>query len=187
VTHIIHAAWEVNFGLPLETFEKVHIAGVRNLIDLALSSRHISPPIFTFVSSVGAAVLYEGETLEPTVGDRDGQILVPEIPIDNPAICMSQGYSQSKYVCERIIVEAVKARTSLRAMISRVGQLSGDTYSGTWARNEYLPILYRSILTIGLAPSYFRASQGLCLNSSHLLTCVSSHGDWFQLTSRLQL
>ncbi|KIJ50947.1 hypothetical protein M422DRAFT_44181 [Sphaerobolus stellatus SS14] len=155
LTHIIHSAWNVNLVQPLSSFEKIHIAGVRHLIDLALSSPQSRPPRLVFLSTIGAAVGYKGPVIEPASGVREGQILVPEGPVKDPSIPMPNGYCRSKYVCERIIVEAVEAKIGLRATICRVGQISGATTTGVWARNEYLPVLFRSMIALGSAPDFF--------------------------------
>ncbi|KAF8526258.1 male sterility protein-domain-containing protein [Hysterangium stoloniferum] len=151
ITHIIHAAWHVSFNLGLDSFERVHIAGVRHLIELALSSPQEKPPRLVFLSSIGAVVHYKGPSQPQTIGDHLEQVLVPESPLDDPSIILEHGYSQSKYISERIICNAV--HVGLRATISRVGQLSGHTVSGAWAKNEYIPIMLRSILALGLAPN----------------------------------
>ncbi len=44
VTSIIHVAWTVNFRLKLRSFAKDNIAGVRNLLNLALHAGHAHPP-----------------------------------------------------------------------------------------------------------------------------------------------
>jgi hypothetical protein len=46
------AAWRVDFNLALQSFEP-YVKGLRNLIDLALSSPHANPPRLLFTSSVG--------------------------------------------------------------------------------------------------------------------------------------
>lgn len=79
-----------------------------------------------------------------------GQTLVPEEPIDDPSIPMDQGYGQAKYVSERILVKAVEA--GLKTTIVRVGQLSGVTTNGAWSSSEHMPILFKSSVTLGMAP-----------------------------------
>ncbi|TFY76549.1 hypothetical protein EWM64_g7463, partial [Hericium alpestre] len=49
LTHIVHIAWLLNFNLILPSF-KPHLAGLHNLIALALASHRAAPPHFTFVS-----------------------------------------------------------------------------------------------------------------------------------------
>ena len=49
-THFIHNAWHVNYNECLESFEQVHIAGLRHLIDLVAMCRP-RPVAFLFISS----------------------------------------------------------------------------------------------------------------------------------------
>ncbi|EPQ58591.1 acetyl-CoA synthetase-like protein, partial [Gloeophyllum trabeum ATCC 11539] len=51
VTCIIHNAWRVDFNVSLSSMEPM-VAGTRNLLDFALSSKFTSPPKFLFVSSL---------------------------------------------------------------------------------------------------------------------------------------
>lgn len=46
------AAWRVDFNLALSSFE-VDLKGVRNFVELALSSPYDTPPRINLVSSVG--------------------------------------------------------------------------------------------------------------------------------------
>lgn len=123
----------------------MHIAGVRHLIDLALSSPHPHTPRLIFLSSVAAAGAYRGSS------HSGEQILVPEEPIDDPSIPLDQGYGQGKYVGERIVVAAVQA--GLRATVVRIGQLSGVTTTGAWSLSEHIPIMIRSSIALGMIPS----------------------------------
>ncbi|KAF8589651.1 acetyl-CoA synthetase-like protein [Ramaria rubella] len=139
VTHIFHLAWELNFNWPLERFEKMHIAGVRHLIDLANSSIRPTPPKLVFSSSIGAVANYRTS--------RN----VPEEPFSDPSVCGDNGYGEAKFVGERLI-DSASRRLHLPATIIRCGQLSGSTVSGAWARMEFIPVLLRSSLSLGLFP-----------------------------------
>ena len=124
----------------------MHIAGVRHLVDLALSSPQSCPPRLVFLSSIAAVGAYRGPH-----GKEVEQIIVPEEPIEDSSIPLDQGYGQSKYVSEQLIVKAGQA--GLPATIIRVGQLSGETTNGAWNVNEYVPILFRSSIALGMIPS----------------------------------
>ncbi|KIJ53853.1 hypothetical protein M422DRAFT_242115 [Sphaerobolus stellatus SS14] len=52
VMHIVPNAWRVYFNLSLLSF-KPNVKGLRNLIDLSLSSPFTEPPPIIFLSSVG--------------------------------------------------------------------------------------------------------------------------------------
>ncbi|KAF8592220.1 acetyl-CoA synthetase-like protein [Ramaria rubella] len=138
VTHIFHLAWELNFNWPLERFEKMHIAGVRHLIDLANSSTRPTPPKLVFSSSIAAVANYISRN-------------VPEEPFDDPSVCGDNGYGEAKYVAERLI-DSASRKLHLPATIIRCGQLSGSTVSGGWARTEFIPVLLKSSLSLGIFP-----------------------------------
>ena len=140
---MIHCAWYLNFNLILESYESVHVAGVRHLIDLCLSSPKPESPRFVFISSVAATAGYS----------VDGSP-VPEAPVVDPCAPLDQGYAQSKFVSERIVALAVE-RAGLQATVIRAGQLSGATESGIWNINEHIPILIRSSIDIGMLPEDF--------------------------------
>ena len=110
VTHIIHGAWQLNFNLRLEGFERVHIAGVRHLIDLALSSPKAECPRFVFLSSISAVANYRG-------GDS-----VPEERMDDISSA-DLGYGLSKLTGERL-VEVACEKAGLNGAIIRIGQIS---------------------------------------------------------------
>lgn len=130
----------------------MHIAGTRHLIDLALGSPRRRCPRLNFLSTLAAAIEYKGPSDTPIVGDTIGQILVPEKPIDDfSMVIQDQGYGQSKYVCERIIVNAISS--GLRATVCRVGQLSGMSTNGQWSKYEYSTILLRAIMTMRICPT----------------------------------
>lgn len=159
-TVILHLAWAVNFRMRLKSFEKDHIAGkptslmeqrrdctdstfsgVRNLINLALSSPHTSPPIFAFCSSVASC-----SALSPSS-------VVEERILENPNAASPLGYSRSKWVTEQICKSAALS-TALRGRVAvfRVGQLSGDTEKGVWNAQEAWPMLLASSKVTGALP-----------------------------------
>jgi thioester reductase-like protein len=68
---------------------------------------------------------------------------VPELALDDPALPTAQGYSESKWVAERLLHEAGKF-SGLSSAILRIGQIAGPVEgskarSGMWNRQEWLP------------------------------------------------
>ncbi|KAM5543039.1 hypothetical protein V8D89_003423 [Ganoderma adspersum] len=82
-THILLNAWKVNLNLSITSFEP-DMQGVRNFIDLALSSPCANAPVVMLVSSI--SVLWKW----------DGACPVPEVSIDDPTSPFGAGYSESK-------------------------------------------------------------------------------------------
>ncbi|KAJ6526458.1 hypothetical protein B0H19DRAFT_970583 [Mycena capillaripes] len=151
LTHIVHCAWPVNFSLMLPSFQ-THIRGVRNLIDLALSSTHTSPAHLTFLSSIAVVALW------------DGPRPAPEVSLDTPATCLNLGYAHAKYASEKILERAVAARPGFKAAIIRSGQISGAEGTGAWPRTEHIPMLIKSCVDFGLVPDGFPAVRWLPVN-----------------------
>lgn len=142
-TSIIHVAWTVNFRLKLRSFVKDNIAGVRNLLDLALTAPRSIPPRFTYCSSTAAIMN----------GDLDQHSELPEKLLPSPSAASPLGYSRSKWVAEHICLEAHK-RTSLHGRIAvvRVGQLAGDSTSGVWNTKEAWPMMLSTTRLIACLP-----------------------------------
>lgn len=123
--------WQVNFNLSLESFEP-HVEGTRHLIDFSAASAQHAPIFFT--SSVGA------------VGEwrlKNGDILVPEESIDDFSVPGYSGYSESKYITERLLEVAGK-QSGVCSAICRVGQIAGpvcfaESRMGMWNKQEWLP------------------------------------------------
>ncbi|PSR76147.1 hypothetical protein PHLCEN_2v8645 [Hermanssonia centrifuga] len=136
-THIIHNAWPVNFNLSLQFFDQ-NVRSLRNLIDLALSSHHASPPRLIFISSVGVL-----RHACPSLPVKEG-------PVD-PEIAVGSGYSESKWVAEKLLDEAA-SRSALRPLVVRVGQLSGSR-SGAWKETEWFPSLIQSSVYLKCFPA----------------------------------
>ncbi len=140
-TTIIHAAWTVNFSMRLSSLAKDNIAGLRNLLELALSSPNTIPPRFVFCSST-ASVL----------GSDPPRFIAEEVSKD-PQNSSSLGYSRSKWVAEAIC-ERAHQTTRLRDQISilRIGQLCGDGQNGMWSVTEAWPLMLSSLRVTGCLP-----------------------------------
>lgn len=137
ITTIIHSAWRVDFNITLSSFEPA-VRGVRNLIDLALGSPRDEPPRILFTSSIG--IVKTWLNIPP----------IKEDPIEDLSVINTNGYSESKWVCERILSIAAQ-ETPLRPVIIRVGQLSGGV-NGHWNVKEWFSGLVRASQIIGAAP-----------------------------------
>ncbi|KAL8933717.1 MAG: hypothetical protein Q9216_006236 [Gyalolechia sp. 2 TL-2023] len=159
-THIIHAAWPVNFQLTLSSFEP-QIQGLHNLLQLSLSSPYSIPAKLLFCSSVAAAL----GTPVPAK--------IPEKTIENLDHASNMGYGQSKLVGEHIVAAAVQT-ASAQATILRIGQVVGDTKHGMWTDREAIPAIVRSALTMGILPELKILCQWLPVDT--LAECVLEIG-----------
>ncbi|KAI4250995.1 MAG: hypothetical protein L6R42_008538, partial [Xanthoria sp. 1 TBL-2021] len=138
ITHIIHAAWPVNFQLPLPSFEP-HIQGLHNLLQLSLSSPYTSPAKLLFCSSVSTAL------------GAPSPSHIPESVIEDLDHASDMGYGRSKLVGEHIVAAAVRT-AGAQASILRIGQVVGDGKFGMWNDSEAFPSIVRSALTMGILP-----------------------------------
>lgn len=141
-TVVIHAAWAVNFSMRLSSFVKDHIAGLRNLINFALTRPKTEPPPrFLFCSST-ASVLGPHHTSP-----------IPERISHDPSSASPLGYSRSKWVAESICEQAhLHTRLKDRIAVLRIGQLCGDTESGIWNVTEAWPLMLSSVKVTGSLP-----------------------------------
>ncbi|KAJ5157506.1 acetyl-CoA synthetase-like protein [Penicillium canariense] len=141
VDTIIHNAWKVDFNHSIESFEDTHIRGIRHFVDFSLKSKHYAH--IHFVSSVSTVGAWT-----PEMGS-----LVPEVPMEDSAVVLPQGYGESKHTAERICLEASR-RSHVPTTIYRVGQIAGPTtLSGQWNPHEWLPTIIATSKAIGKIPN----------------------------------
>ncbi|EMD36404.1 hypothetical protein CERSUDRAFT_84555 [Gelatoporia subvermispora B] len=141
VTHIVHCAWEVNFNHTVHRFVDMQLKGVRNVVDLALSSSRPTPPRVVFLSSVAAVANYGGPESE-----------IPEKIFQDTSLPIHQGYAEAKFLAERLLVTASQ-RSGLPVTIIRGGQLSGSARTGAWNVMEVIPIFFQSCHLLDLVPN----------------------------------
>jgi len=153
--------WRIDFNMGLAAFED-DIKGVRNLIDLALSSSLSPPPHFLFPSS--PAVVHSTFYLLPSpkfnslfiLADYPGPAPMQEVAAD-VEMALGTGYGESKWICEEILAIS-RAETSLQPVIVRIGQVSGCV-NGYWKPSEWIPSIIQSMAVTGCLPSSDRVSK----------------------------
>lgn len=137
---IIHNAWTVNFVVPLQAFENVHVKGTRTLIDLALTATHRVH--MCLISSTSTVYFWPKKHIGA----------VPEEFIRDPELPLHIGYSEAKYVAEFLMDEA-SAEAGLNASIIRLGQVGGPTTStGVWNPHDVFPIIIATSIKLGMVP-----------------------------------
>ncbi|KAJ5947051.1 acetyl-CoA synthetase-like protein [Penicillium verhagenii] len=141
VDTIIHNAWKVDFNHSVESFEDTHIKGVRNFVDFSLKSKYNAHIHFvSSISTVGAWTTQMGQS-------------VPEVPMEDSAVVLPQGYGESKHVAERICLEASR-RSHVPTTVYRVGQIGGPTtVKGKWNPQEWLPTIIATSKAMGKIPA----------------------------------
>ncbi|KZT23244.1 acetyl-CoA synthetase-like protein [Neolentinus lepideus HHB14362 ss-1] len=137
-TQIIHNAWRLNFNLSVSSFEP-NIKGVRNLIDLGLTSPYGVNFRFIFTSSVGIS---QGWNTEMGKFPEESNL-----PTD---VAVGAGYGESKFVSEQLLVKA--AERGIQTLSLRIGQIAGGKPDGSWATTDWVPILVKSSRSLGCLP-----------------------------------
>lgn len=150
LTAVIHSAWAVNFNLGVRSFESQHIRGAHNLINLCLRARTVRPARLYFCSSIAAAA---GTPLPATIAESH---------IEDFSHAQKMGYARSKLVTEHI-VKAAGESTGMTASVLRIGQIVGDSRHGMWNTTEAVPLMIRSVKTLGALPALDEACPPLPL------------------------
>jgi nucleoside-diphosphate-sugar epimerase len=140
--------WQVDFNLTLPSFTP-HLAGTLNLITLSSSSAFF-PPIF-FTSSIGT--LGNWDSIHP------GSV-VPEKPLADPRIPLSQGYGESKWIAERLSHFA-QEKSGVSSAVLRVGQIAGPVGIEGGEKWEWLPSIVASSGCLGLIPADLAGKDGI--------------------------
>lgn len=78
--------------------------------------------------------------------------LIPEVPMEDIAVVLPQGYGESKHIAERICLEASQ-RSHVPTSVYRVGQIAGlTTARGQWNPQEWLPTIIATSKAMGKIP-----------------------------------
>ena len=159
-SHIIHAAWAVNFNLSTHSFED-HIKGTQSLLNLSLSTHGTSPAGFYFCSSISTA------TNTPFPAS------VAESHIEDLRFAQATGYARSKLVGEHIVRNAA-LNAGARARVLRIGQIVGDGKLGLWNDTEAIPLMLRSSLTLKALPDTQEVWNHSVLRFTSIFTALSN-------------
>lgn len=148
-TVIIHNAWKVDFNHALDSFEAVHVRGIRNLVDF--SAKCATRPRVVFISSISAVFNWRAAT---TSGSTFPITVIPERLPATPVAAQPTGYAESKAVAERILAAAASS-TDANISILRIGQIAGPIGAGNggrWNAHEWFPLLLKTSQALGRVP-----------------------------------
>lgn len=132
---IIHAAANVNLVYPYAALRAPNVGGTREILRLACQA---GAPLH-YISTNGVLPPSRGEWSEDTV-----------IDVDDVPTKLQDGYSQTKWVAEKLVIEA--HRRGLPARIYRPGTISGHSVSGATNAWDLLTAIIVESLQIGFAP-----------------------------------
>lgn len=116
-------AWLVNWLAPLEEFED-QLKGVTAFVNMC----NLSNAKLLFVSSIASVARVQG---------------AEEQCYEDPSVCLEQGYAESKHIAERLL-KAVSSKSGIRTTVIRVGQISGDSVTGSWATSDNVAMMIKS-------------------------------------------
>jgi len=135
VDSIYHNGALVNFAYPYAMLEAANVRGTQEVLRLACLERikpvHYVSTLSVFpASGIGQDVFRE----EPTTSWTE----------------LVDGYSQSKWVAEQLVVEA--GRRGLPVGIYRPGRITGHSQTGACGKHDLIVNLLRDLLQLGAVP-----------------------------------
>jgi thioester reductase-like protein len=145
VNVIVYNAWRPNFGLPISSFEKPFLSGMRNIIDWSVQSPQ--RPRIVFISSIAAVGRWSRVFSQ--------QPAIPEAPISDNNVAMEMGYGESKCVAERVL-QVAHEQCGIPVNIIRTGQIGGPSS----ASGKQLPLqgwllaLCKTSRALGVLPTH---------------------------------
>ncbi|KAK7994014.1 hypothetical protein PG989_007395 [Apiospora arundinis] len=143
VTHIVHAAWPMNYLLPMPSFRPQFVF-LRSLLELATNVSGDRACRFLFISSIAAVA---------RVGLESGGSPIPEAPVSPDDAACGIGYADGKIICEKILEQAARDYAGRLEVTSiRCGQMTGARHSGVWNEKEQIPMLLKTGQNIGSLP-----------------------------------
>ncbi|TFK49392.1 hypothetical protein OE88DRAFT_1662947 [Heliocybe sulcata] len=143
VTHVVHMGWNINLAIPLKRFEP-DVGGLRALIDLAATVRSGKPARLLYTSSGGMfrQLEYIPDLYSP----------ISESAVPDPKVSLGSGYSESKWVSERLLDIAMEKVPGFTATTVRVHQLTGGL-NGAWKPSEWFPAMVSASLALKCFPT----------------------------------
>lgn len=135
VETIFHAAAQINFLLSYSSVKQSNVQGTLNI--LAFCGDGIRKTLH-YLSTIAVFSPH-----------------YPEFPIVEHCVpghpeALSMGYTQSKWVAERYVIQA--REQGLDANIFRIGRIGGDSRSGACQSDDFLWRQIKSFIQMGLAP-----------------------------------
>ena len=142
ITDVIHAAWAVNFNIPLESFES-QLTGLVNLYNVAALAETQNKDSQVNASGQGGSRMVSFTFCSSTASVASSNMIsIPEVVHKNYRAASKTGYGYSKWVAENIL-DRLEVLTSPKPQIKilRIGQLCGSTQSGIWNAQEAWPLM----------------------------------------------
>ncbi|KZV76663.1 thiolase-like protein [Peniophora sp. CONT] len=140
IDQVVHAAWMVNFNLPLSEFRGL-LRCTRELAELCLlATKRVR---YFFIGTHASTFGYEGQSVP--------EYVIP--PRQADAIQQASGYAIAKLVAEHALLSIAKATGDILDLaIVRIGQICGDTVNGAWSTDEMMPMFISSLPVLRALP-----------------------------------
>ncbi|KAK7041553.1 hypothetical protein VNI00_009140 [Paramarasmius palmivorus] len=129
MTILIHNAWRLDFNLPLQGFE---------------SSISDFSKFVTFIQGTNARILFTSSIGSTQGWMKEGRVKAFPEECQDAKYAVGAGYGESKYVCER--------NAGVDGTSFRIGQISGCSISPAWSLTDWVPIIVKSGITMGIVP-----------------------------------
>jgi thioester reductase-like protein len=142
---IIYNAWKPDFSLPLSSFEKPFLPGLRAIIDIARASANV--PRIVFISSIAAVGNWSH--VFPV------QPRIPEARVTDPNVALHMGYGESKWIAEQIL-QIAHDTCGIPVSIVRFGQVGGSSppVKYAWPAQGWLLAIIRASKAMGAFPTH---------------------------------
>lgn len=137
VEAIYHNGTLVNFIYPYHLLKAANVSGTRAILRLACSDQLKPVHYISTISIFGDSPCSNAEGF--TEDDRPS---TPE--------CLTDGYSQSKWVSEQLVEQA--GERGLPVVIYRPGQICGDSQTGVWNKTDFICRMIKGYADVGSAP-----------------------------------
>jgi L-aminoadipate-semialdehyde dehydrogenase len=144
---VLHNGAVVHWVYPYAKMRAANVLSTMTCLQLCAQTK---PKLFSFISST-AVLDNEAFVNKSDAALQAGKAGLPETDdLEDAATGLDTGYGQSKWVAEKIIMEA--GRRGLSGHILRPGYVLGDTVSAVTNTDDFLWRMVKGCLQLGLVP-----------------------------------
>lgn len=148
---IVHNGAVVHWVYPYNRLRQTNVVSTLNMI--ALSQQHHTKSL-TFISTTA---VFETPNYYLRLSDaslaRGGRGIEESDTLDGSLTGLSSGYGQSKWVAERLLMEA--GRRGLKTSIIRPAYILGDSMSAVTNTDDFVWRLVKGCIQLGLTPDIY--------------------------------
>ncbi|PKY43091.1 large subunit of L-aminoadipate-semialdehyde dehydrogenase [Rhizophagus irregularis] len=145
---VIHNGALVHWVFPYSKLKATNVLGTVWALKLA-STHHTKP--FNFVSSTSVLDTEHYVDLSGSIVERGGQGIYEDDDLEGSRRGLRSGYGQSKWVAEKLIMEASKR--GMPATIIRPGYIVGHSKTGVTNTDDFIWRLIKGCVQLGLVPT----------------------------------